>query len=89
MTQSLAVAWGPDNIQVNCVLPGLVDSEMMPCEGPNKQSKMIDQIVRVSPVRRYGVPDDFQALSVFLASRASNFVTGSLIVADGGLSLVI
>ena len=87
MTQSLAIAWGPDNIQVNCVLPGLVDSEMMPCEGPNKQSKIIDYAVRKSPVRRYGVPDDFQALSVLLASPASSFITGALIVADGGLSL--
>lgn len=89
MTQSLAVAWGPDNIQVNCVLPGLVDSEMMPCSGPNVQSKMIEVVIKRSPVRRYGIPDDFQGLSVFLASEASSFVTGSLIVADGGLSLAI
>ncbi|CAM9754771.1 unnamed protein product, partial [Phaeothamnion confervicola] len=87
MTQSLAVAWGPQNIQVNCVLPGLVDSEMMPCEGPNKQSKIIDYVVEKSPVRRYGIPDDFQALSILLASPASSFITGALIVADGGLSL--
>ncbi|MSP42502.1 MAG: SDR family oxidoreductase [Alphaproteobacteria bacterium] len=89
MTQSLAVAWGPENIQVNCVLPGLVDSEMMPCEGPNKQSKIIDYVVAKSPVRRYGIPDDFQALSVLLASPASSFITGALIVADGGLSLAV
>lgn len=89
MTQSLAVAWGPDNIQVNCILPGLVDSEMMPCSGPNKQSKIIDVVVRKSPVRRYGIPDDFQALSVLLASPASSFITGALIVADGGLSLAL
>ena len=87
MTQSLAVAWGPDNIQVNCVIPGLVDSEMMPCSGPNKQSKIIDHVVEKSPVRRYGVPDDFQGISVLLASPASSFITGALIVADGGLSI--
>ncbi|MDO9460868.1 MAG: SDR family oxidoreductase [Alphaproteobacteria bacterium] len=87
MTQSLAVAWGPENIQVNCVIPGLVDSEMMPCEGPNKQSKIIDHVVQKSPVRRYGIPDDFQGISVLLASPASSFITGALIVADGGLSL--
>lgn len=89
VTQSLAVAWGPQNIQVNCVLPGLVDSEMMPCEGPNVQSNLVEYAVKRSAVRRYGIPDDFQALSIFLASPSSSFVTGALIVADGGLSLAI
>lgn len=88
MTQSLAVAWGPDNIQVNCVLPGLVDSEMMPCEGPNVQSRVIDYAIKRSPVRRYGIPDDFQGISIFLASPLSSFITGALIVADGGMTLV-
>lgn len=88
MTQSLAVAWGPDNIQVNCVLPGLVDSEMMPCEGPNVQSRVVSYAVRNSPVRRYGIPDDFQGISIFLASPLSSFITGALIVADGGMTLV-
>lgn len=88
MTQSLAVAWGPDNIQVNCILPGLVDSEMMPCEGPNVQSRVVAYAVKNSPVRRYGIPDDFQGLSIFLASPLSSFVTGALIVADGGMTLV-
>ena len=88
MTQSLAVAWGPDNIQVNCILPGLVDSEMMPCEGPNVQSRVVGYAVRNSPVRRYGIPDDFQGISIFLASPLSSFITGALIVADGGMTLV-
>ena len=88
MTQSLAAAWGPENIQVNCVLPGLVDSEMMPCEGPKKQSRVVDWAIKNSPVRRYGVPDDFQGIAIFLASPASSFITGALIVADGGLTLV-
>lgn len=89
MTQSLARAWGPKNVQVNCVLPGLVDSEMMPCEGPNKRSSAVEYVVKKSAVKRYGIPDDFQGISVFLASEASSFITGSIIVADGGLSLAI
>ena len=89
MTQSLARAWGPKNIQVNCVLPGLVDSEMMPCTGPNKIGSIVDYAVKKSAVKRYGVPDDFQGISVFLASESSSFITGAIIVADGGLSLAI
>lgn len=89
MTQSLARAWGPDNIQVNVVLPGLVDSEMMPCSGPNHRGRIIDYAIEKSACKRHGVPADFEGLSVLLASKASDFITGAVIVADGGLSLAI
>jgi len=89
MTQSLARAWGPDNIQVNVVLPGLVDSEMMPCSGPNHRGRIIDYAIEKSACGRHGVPADFEGLSVLLASKASDFITGAVIVADGGLSLAI
>lgn len=88
MTQSLAMAWGKDNIQVNAVLPGLVDTEMMPCEGPGKAGP-VNYIVKKTPVGRYGVPEDFEGISVLLASEASSFITGSIIVVDGGMMLGI
>lgn len=88
MTQSLAMAWGKDNIQVNAVLPGLVDTEMMPCEGPEKAGP-VNYIVKKTPVGRYGVPEDFEGISVLLASEASSFITGSIIVVDGGMMLGI
>ncbi len=89
MSQSLAQAWGGDNIQVNVILPGLVDTEMMPCSGPNHRGGIIDYAIKKSAVNRYGIPADFEGLSVLLASQASNFITGAIIVADGGLSLAI
>ncbi len=88
MTQSLAQAWGKDNIQVNALLPGLVHSEMMPCFGPNK-IRPVDYIVKRSPVGRFAMPEDFEGVSVLLASRASDFITGSIIVADGGMTLAL
>ncbi|HBD11252.1 MAG TPA: 2-deoxy-D-gluconate 3-dehydrogenase [Porticoccaceae bacterium] len=88
MTQSLAQAWGKDNIQVNALLPGLVHTEMMPCFGP-KKVRPVDYIVKRTPVGRYAMPDDFEGISVLLASRASDFITGSIIVADGGMTLVL
>ena len=88
MTQSLAQGWGRHNIQVNALLPGLVDTEMMPCEGPNKVP-LVDVIVKKTPVGKYGVPEDFYGISIMLASESSDFITGSIIVMDGGLSLAI
>jgi 2-dehydro-3-deoxy-D-gluconate 5-dehydrogenase len=88
MTQSLAQGWGRHNIQVNALLPGLVDSEMMPCTGP-KKNKLVDYIVKKTPTGNYSVPEDWFGISILLASPASDFITGSIIVMDGGLSLVI
>ena len=88
MTQSLAKAWGKDNIQVNAILPGLVHTEMMPCMGPDKIGPT-DYIVNKTPAQRFGMPDDFEGLSILLSSQASNFITGSIIVADGGMTLGI
>jgi 2-deoxy-D-gluconate 3-dehydrogenase len=89
MTQSLALAWGKDNIQVNAILPGLVHTEMMPCFGENKIGPVVDYITKKTPVGRYGMPDDFEGLSLVLSSEASKFITGSIIVADGGMTLGI
>ena len=88
MTQSLARAWGKDNIQVNALLPGLVDTEMMPCEGPNK-NKLVDYIVKKTPTGTYSTPEDWYGLTVLMASPASDFITGSIIVMDGGLSMTL
>ena len=89
MTQSLAQGWGKHNIHVNAVLPGLVDTEMMPCSGPNAMTGAVEFVSKKSPVGRYGIPEDFYGLSILLASSASDFITGSIIVVDGGLSLSI
>lgn len=89
MTQSLARAWGPENIQVNAVLPGLVDSEMMPVGPEGTRSPIIDYAIDKSAAGRHGTPDDFAGISVLLSSAASDFITGAIIVVDGGLSLAL
>jgi len=89
MTQSLACAWGENNIQVNAVLPGLVDSEMMPVSDSGDHAPIIDYVIEKSAVKRHGTPDDFAGISIMLSSAASDFITGSIIVVDGGLSLAI
>lgn len=89
MTQSLARSWGPQNIQVNAVLPGLVDSEMMPIGPEGSRAPIIDYAISKSACERHGIPDDFVGISVLLSSEASDFITGSIIVVDGGLSIAI
>jgi len=88
MTQSLAQGWGRHGITVNALLPGLVNTEMMPCEGENKVG-LVDFAVSKTATGTYGQPEDFQGMSVMLSSAASDFITGSIIVMDGGLSLAI
>ena len=86
LTKALAVEWAKDNIQVNAVLPGLVLTDMT---GPGKQvAPEFDEMVKArTPAKRWGQPDDFRGVGVFLASEASAFVTGATIVVDGGYSL--
>ncbi len=88
MTQSLAQGWAKHNIHVNAVLPGLVHTEMVPCFGPNK-TKAVDYVVSRTPVGRHGMPEDFQGITILLASGASDFITGAIMVVDGGWTLAI
>lgn len=86
LTKALAVEWAKDNIQVNAILPGLILTEMT---GPGKQvAPEFDRMVKSrTPAKRWGEPEDFQGVAVFLASDASAFVTGTELVVDGGYSL--
>jgi 2-dehydro-3-deoxy-D-gluconate 5-dehydrogenase len=86
-TRSLATAWAKDNIQVNCFLPGWIDTELT--RGARKQIEGLhDKVLARTPAGRWGEIDDFQGLAVFLASRASDFVTGTAIPIDGGYSVM-
>jgi 2-dehydro-3-deoxy-D-gluconate 5-dehydrogenase len=85
LTKCLATAWAKDNIQVNAFHPGYTDTEFMRqarAEVPGMHEKVISR----SPLGRWGVPEDFAGLAVFLASGASDFVTGASIFIDGGFS---
>jgi 2-dehydro-3-deoxy-D-gluconate 5-dehydrogenase len=86
LTRSLAVAWAADNIQVNAILPGWIDTAM----GASARSEVQDLEARViarTPAGRWGEPDDMVGIAVFLASAASDFVTGAAIPVDGGYSI--
>ena len=83
LTKSLAVAWAPDNIQVNAVLPGWIDTELT--ETAREQvSGLHEKVVARTPAGRWGTPDDMAGIAMFLAGPASDFVTGTAIPVDGG-----
>lgn len=86
LTKSLAAAWATDNIQVNAVLPGWIDTEM----GASARAQVEGLDARVTartPAARWGRPEDFEGVAVFLASSASDFITGAALPVDGGYSI--
>ncbi|HTQ33172.1 MAG TPA: glucose 1-dehydrogenase [Stellaceae bacterium] len=83
LSKSLGTAWAKDNIQVNAVLPGWIDTELT--RDARAQVKGLNErVLARTPAGRWGVPDDLSGIAVFLASAASNFVTGAAIPVDGG-----
>jgi 2-deoxy-D-gluconate 3-dehydrogenase len=86
MTKSLAAAWAKDNIQVNSVLPGWIDTDL------TRQARidipeLNDKVLARTPAGRWGEPDDHKGIAVFLASAASNFVSGASIPVDGAFAI--
>ena len=86
MARALAVAWAKDNIQVNIVLPGWIDTELTRT-AREQVPGLHDRVLGRTPAQRWGRPEDFAGIAVFLASAASNFVTGAAIPVDGGYSV--
>jgi len=85
LTKSLAVAWAKDNIQVNAVLPGWIVTDLtrgIQDSDPNRY----DNISRRIPTGRWGEPSELAGAAVFLASTASDYVTGATLAIDGGYS---
>ena len=86
MTRALACAWAPDHIQVNAVLPGWVDTELT--QTARKDVKGLhERVLTRTPAGRWGEAKDFAGIAVFLASSASDFVTGTAIPVDGGYAV--
>jgi 2-deoxy-D-gluconate 3-dehydrogenase len=83
MTKSLATAWAQDNIQSNAVLPGWIDTELT-VRAREQVDGLHERVLRRTPAGRWGRPDDLAGVAVFLASPASDFVTGAVIPIDGG-----
>ena len=84
-TKALASAWARDNIQVNAVLPGWIDTELTQ-RARREVPGLHDSVLSRTPAKRWGGIDDMAGVAVFLASSASDFVTGTAIPVDGGFS---
>jgi len=85
LTKALAVAWAKDHIQVNAVLPGWIDTDLTK-RARKDVTGLEERVTARTPEGRWGVPNDFAGIAVFLASPASDFVTGTAIPVDGGFS---
>ena len=86
LTRSMAVAWARDNIQVNAVLPGWIDTELTQ-NARREVAGLHESVLRRTPAGRWGGIDDMAGVAVFLSSAASDFVTGTAIPVDGGYSI--
>jgi NAD(P)-dependent dehydrogenase (short-subunit alcohol dehydrogenase family) len=85
LARNLAVEWGPDNIRVNCIAPGLIRTAFAKAltDDPVKAGMVENE----TPLRRIGEPDDIGGIAVLLASAAGKYITGQTIVADGGMMI--
>ncbi|RYY95778.1 MAG: glucose 1-dehydrogenase [Comamonadaceae bacterium] len=85
-TRAIATAWAADNIQANAVLPGWIDTDLT--RGAREQvAGLNERVLARTPAGRWGAPADLAGIAVFLASSASDFVTGTAIPVDGGYSI--
>jgi 2-dehydro-3-deoxy-D-gluconate 5-dehydrogenase len=86
-TRACATAWAKENIQVNAVLPGWIDTDLT--RGARREvAGLHERVLARTPAGRWGEPADFAGIAVFLASAASDFVTGAAIPVDGGYSVL-
>jgi 2-deoxy-D-gluconate 3-dehydrogenase len=88
MTRAMAVGWATDNIQVNAILPGWIDTELtqrarVELEGLN------EKVLARTPAGRWGKPEDLAGTAIYLATAASNFISGVSLPVDGGYSVSI
>jgi 2-dehydro-3-deoxy-D-gluconate 5-dehydrogenase len=88
LTKSLALAWAPDNIQVNAILPGWFETDMTD-QAKVEVPGLAERVTARIPVGRWAQPADMAGTAVWLASRASDYVTGAAIPVDGGYSAVM
>lgn len=83
LTKSLAAEWAPYGIRVNAVAPGYVKTDMAPVDEPHFRQHWIED----APMKRYAMPEEIAPTVVYMASEASSFMTGSVVVLDGGYTV--
>src|SRR6201997_4454727 len=85
LARSLAVEWGPKDMRVNCIAPGLIKTDFARALWENEE-KLAVRVAR-TPLRRIGMLEEVGPIAAFLASPAASFITGEVIVADGGVTI--
>lgn len=85
LTRNLAVEWGPHNIRVNCIMPGLIKTEFSAKLWENDE--IYDATVDATALKRVGTSEDVAGVAVFLAAPASGYISGASLVVDGGLTI--
>ena len=83
-TKTMAIELAPHNVQVNAILPGWIETDMT---AGVQRGPMFQEIIMRTPAGRFGKPEEMAGAAVFLASRASDFVTGSIVYVDGGYAI--
>jgi NAD(P)-dependent dehydrogenase (short-subunit alcohol dehydrogenase family) len=86
LARNLAVEWGPKNVRVNAIAPGLIRTDF--ARALWEDEKLRGAREAITPLRRIGAPEEIGGIAVFLASKAGSFITGQTIVADGGVTIV-
>ena len=85
LARNLALEWGPKNVRVNCVAPGLVKTDFARALWEDTENRTRREAQ--TPLRRIGEPEEIGPVAAFLASPAASFITGQIIVADGGVTI--
>jgi dehydrogenase/reductase SDR family member 4 len=85
LCRALAVEWGPKNVRVNCILPGLIKTDFARALWEDDERRKRRE--ELTPLRRLGEPKDIGGVAAFLASDAAAYITGQMIVADGGTTI--
>ena len=85
LARNLAVEWGPSNVRVNCIAPGLVQTDFAKYLWENPA--LLKQVTEPAPLKRIGQPDEIAGAAVYLASPASSYMTGQTLVVDGGITI--
>ena len=85
LARNLAVEYGPSNVRVNCIAPGLIKTDFARALWEDPEA--LKQRTATTPLRRIGEPDEIAGAAIFLASKAGSFVTGQAIVVDGGVTI--
>jgi NAD(P)-dependent dehydrogenase (short-subunit alcohol dehydrogenase family) len=85
LVRNYACEWGPSNVRVNAILPGLIRTDFARALWENEKARTARE--QMTPLRRLGEAEEIGGIAVFLASRAGSFVTGQTIIADGGVTI--